>query len=103
MNILTRQILFRRPCLFSVYLNKRRRTAKRLFLDSPKYAKTTEGTNFVVKKKQTILLGSLTINSCPSNLEKFFLQRSSNITMVTRYNLFTVNKWIFTTLKKYPV
>jgi len=31
--------------------------------------------------------------------KKFFYKELKNITMVTQYNLFTVNKWIFTTLK----
>jgi len=67
MNILTRQILFRRPCLFSVYLNKRRRTAKRLFFRLPKVRKDDRRDEF-----RCILLGSLTINSCLSNLGKKF-------------------------------
>jgi len=29
----------------------------------------------------------------------FFYKELKNISMVTKYNLFTVNKWIFTTLK----
>jgi len=29
----------------------------------------------------------------------FFYKELKNITIVTKYNLFTVNKWIFTTLK----
>ena len=43
-------------------------------------------------------LGSLTINFCPANMKKNY-KGLQNITMVTKYNLFTVNKWILTTLK----
>ena len=31
--------------------------------------------------------------------KKIFYKELKNITMITKYNLFTVNKWIFTTLK----
>jgi len=44
-------------------------------------------------------LGSLTINFCPADMEKKFYKELQNITMVTKYNLVTVKKWIFTTLK----
>ena len=40
-----------------------------------------------------------TINFCPANMKNCFYKELQNITMVTKYNLFTVNKWIFTTLK----
>ena len=40
-------------------------------------------------------LDSLTNNVCPANFEKLILQRASNMSMITKYNLFTVNKWLF--------
>jgi len=36
----------------------------------------------------------LTINFCPANFEKKFYKELQNITMVTKYNLFTVNIWL---------
>jgi len=39
-------------------------------------------------------LGSLTNNFCPGNFEKSFYKKHQNVSMITKYNLFTVNKWI---------
>jgi len=44
-------------------------------------------------------LGSLTINFCPANFEKRFFTKNFKILQWLQKNLFTVNKWIFTTLK----
>jgi len=54
--------------------------------------------NYKGECKQYKGLGSLTINFCPANMEKNIYKELQNITMVTKYNLFTVNKWIFTAL-----
>jgi len=49
-------------------------------------------------------LGSLTINFCLANFEKnHFTKKHQNVLMITKYNLFTINKWIFKTQKKHPV
>jgi len=47
----------------------------------------------------SIRLGSLTNNFCPANMEKIFYKEHQNVSMITIYNLFTVNKWIFKTPK----
>jgi len=45
-------------------------------------------------------LGSLTYNICPANFEQNHFTNSIKILhFVVKYNLFTVNKWIFTILK----
>jgi len=45
-------------------------------------------------------LGSLTNNFCPANFEKkSFYKEHQNVSMIPKYNLFTVNKWIFKTPK----
>ena len=44
-------------------------------------------------------LGSLTNNFCPANFENISLQRASKCFNDYKYNLFTVNKWIFKTPK----
>ena len=45
-------------------------------------------------------LDSLTINFCPANLKnKSYNQELQDFTIVTKYNLLTENKRVFTTLK----
>jgi len=40
-------------------------------------------------------LGSLTNNFCPANFKKkLFYKEQQNVSIITKNNLFTVNKWI---------
>jgi len=52
--------------------------------------------NFVPRKG----IGSLTNNFCPANFEKKSLYKEHQFfSMITKYNLFAVNKWILKTPK----
>jgi len=45
-------------------------------------------------------LGSLTYNFCPANFEKkSFYKEHQHVSVITKYNSITANKWIFKTPK----
>ena len=64
------------------------------------YSVTTTSTQFYKVFMSSLERAMFTNYQCLfCYLKKSFYKEQQNFTMVTKYNLFTVNKWMFATLK----